>query len=366
MNSIINLIDETYIYIPYKDGTLNINNGDYIYKEDLIINNNKKIFSPVSGTVLGLTTINNKKYIVIENDYKEKTRKRFGTKKYINKYSKEELIDLINEYNVIDNFDITSKVLIVSGLDQYVDEITYSTLIKEYTIQILDTIDALIDIMNIKKCFFTVNSSDSKLVDLLLNNMGTYPKIDLKLFNNNHYISNKSFLINKLTNYKNKKYNQQYLNILDIINIYNVLKKNRYNTETFITLGGNLIDYKKVLRVKIGSNIKDILDKYNIDYNNVIINGLLNGIHLKDVNYIIDKNIRSIFINSISNDKEYDCINCGLCNDVCPVNINPKYMYFNKDDKSKKYKKECINCGICSYLCPSKINLNKGVRNDKK
>ena len=36
MNSIINLVDMSYIYIPYKEGTLNINNGDYIYKEDLI------------------------------------------------------------------------------------------------------------------------------------------------------------------------------------------------------------------------------------------------------------------------------------------------------------------------------------------
>jgi len=362
MDSIINLIDETYIYIPYKEGSLNVNNAEYIYKEDLIINNNKRIFSPVSGTVLGLTTINNRKYIVIENDYKEKTSKRFGTKKYINKYTKEELIDLVKEYNVIDNFDINSKVLIISGLDSYVDEITYSTLIKEYTTEILDTIDALIDIMNIKKCFFAVNSSDSKLVDLLLNNMGTYPKIDLKLFNNNHYISNKSFLINKLTSYKNKKYNQQYLNILDIMNLYYVLKKNRYNTETYITLAGDLIDYKKVLKVKIGSNIKDILDYYKIDYNNVIINGLLNGIHLKDVNYIIDRNVRSIFINKLNKEKEYDCINCGMCNEVCPVNVNPRYMYFNKDAKAKKYKNECINCGVCSYLCPSKINLNKGVR----
>jgi len=366
MDSIINLIDMSYIYIPYREGSLNINNGDYIYKEDLIINNNKRMFSPVSGTVLGLTTINNKKYIVIENDFKEKTSKRFGTKKYINKYSKEEFVDLIKEYNVVDNFDISSKVLIVSGLDPYVDEITYSTLIKENTIEILDTIDALIDIMGIKKCFFAVNSSDSELVDLLLNNMGTYPKIDLKLFNNNHYISNKSFLVNKLTSYRNKKYNQQYLDVIDIMNIYHVLKKNRYNTETFVTLGGDLLEQKHVLKVKIGTNIKDILDNYKIGYDNVIINGLLNGIHLKEVNYIIDKNIRSIFINTINKEKEYDCINCGMCNDVCPVNINPKYMYFNKDDKAKKYKKECINCGVCSYLCPSKINLNKGVRNDKK
>ena len=66
MDNIINLIDETYIYIPYKEGTLNVNNGDYIYKEDLIINNNKKVFSPVSGTILGLTTLNNKNILLLK------------------------------------------------------------------------------------------------------------------------------------------------------------------------------------------------------------------------------------------------------------------------------------------------------------
>lgn len=361
--NIDNLVNFKYIYLPYKNGSLNVNNGDYIYKEDIIINNNKKIYSPVSGNVLGLTTINNKKYIVIENDYKEKTKIRKGTKKYINKYSKEELLNLIQEYLVIDNFDINSKVLIISGLDEYIDEITYNTLIKEYTIEILDTIDALIDIMNIKKCFFAVNSNDTELVDILFNNMGTYPKIDLKLFNNNHYISNKSFLINKLTNYKNKKYNLQYLNIKDILNIYNVLKKNRYSTETYITLTGDLLNYTKVIRVKIGSNLKDILDEYNIkNYKNVIVNGLLNGIHLKDINFIIDKNTRSIFINNLNKEIEHDCINCGLCVSICPVEVNPKYMYFNKDKKSLIYKEKCIDCGICAYLCPSKINLNKGVK----
>ena len=357
------IMTPNYIYLPYKNGSLNIKNGEYIYKEDEIINNENKIFSPVSGNILGLTTINKKQYIVIENDYKEKTRVRKGSKKYINKYTKEELLNLINEYKVLDNFDINSKVLVISGLDEYIEEVTYNTLIKEYTLEILDTIDALIDIMNIKKCFLAVNSNDNELVNILFNNMGTYPKIDLKLFNNNHYISNKSFLINKLTNYKNKKYNLEYLTIKDVVYMYNLLKKNRYTCETYITLTGDLLNYKKVLKVKMGSNIKDILDEFEIkNKDNVIINGLLNGIHLKNTNYIIDRNIRSIFINNIEKYKICNCINCGLCNEICPVGVNPKYMYFKKDKKAKDYKNKCINCGLCSYLCPSKINLNKGVK----
>ena len=364
---IVNCLTTDYIYIPYySDMKLNYKENDYVYMNDVVLESDHKlIYSSVSGNLLGLTILNKKKYLVLENDYKDSTRIRKGTKRYINKYTKEELFDKINKYNIVDNFDINSKVLIISGISEYINEITYSTLLKEYLVEILDTIDALVEIMNIKKCFLALTTDDSELIDLLVNNIGTYPKIDMKLFTNNHYIGNKNILIDKLTSYKNKNYNVQFLNIQDVFNIYYVLKKDKYPNEVYITLSGDLLEYTKVLRVKIGANIKDILQEFNIDKNkNVIINGLLNGIHLSDVNFIINRNIRSIFVNNVEKHKEYDCIHCGLCIENCPVNINPKYMYFNKDKKASNYRKECIHCGLCSYVCPSKINLNSGGHND--
>ena len=363
MKDVENLLTTDYIYFPLKkDSKLFINDGEYIYKNDKIIEyNNKIIYSSVSGKVLGMTNIDNNKYLVIENDYKDKTKKRITSKKNINNYAKEELNNLINEYNIIDDFDITSKVLIINCIDEYNLENTNNTILKNYTINLLDTIDALIDIMDIKKCFFAVSNNDIEVVDILLNNMGTYPKIDLKLFKNDNIISKKEILIDKLTRFRNKKYNIQYLNIKDVLNIYNVLKKHIPITTTYITLTGNLINYTKVLKVNIGTNLLDILNEYEIkNYKNIIINGLLNGNIIKNPNYIIDNNTRSIFINTIKKYKSVDCINCGKCVNICPININPKYMYFNKDKKSKLYKEKCINCGMCSYICPSKIELNKG------
>ncbi|MBQ3020963.1 MAG: 4Fe-4S binding protein [Bacilli bacterium] len=368
VSNIENFLNCDYIYLPILNNSqIYYKEGDYIYKNEVLLENNEnKVYSSVSGKVLGSTTINNKKYIVIDNDYKDKLKTRFGTKKYINKYSKEEFIELVDKFNLIDNFNSNSKVLIVNGIDEYIEELNYNVLLKEYTIQILDCIDALIDIMNIKKCFLAVSNNDINVVDILLNNIGTYPKIDLKLFSNSLTIGNKNILINKLTSYKNKKYPVLYLNIKDILNIYNVLKKGRKNSYTYITLTGNLIDYSKVLRVKIGTSLSDIVDYYKINNKDIIINGLLNGKKLNNTNFIIDNNIRSIFINSNEEIKENECINCGLCVNNCPVNINPKYMYFNKDNKALDYKKRCVNCGLCSYYCPSHIKLNKGCNNDTK
>ena len=368
-DNIKNYLISEYIYIPY-DSSLEIKfkEKDYVHMGDILLEgNNKYIYSSVSGILLGLTTINNMKYLVIENDYKDKTSIRKGTKKYINKYTKEELYNMIKKYSIIDNFDINSKVLVISGISEYIDEISYSMLLKEYTIEILDTIDALIEIMNIRKCFLALTTDDGELIDIMYNNIGTYPKIDLKLFSNNYYIGNKNILINKLTNYKNKNYNIEYLSIKDILNIYYILKKDNYPSETYITLSGDLIDNKDVIRVKKGTNIKDLLKHFKIENkDNIIINGLLNGVLLKNNDFIIDNDVRSVFINTNVKYKEQKCINCGLCIEKCPVNINPKYMYHNKDNKALEYKKKCVNCGICSYICPSKINLNKGVKNDKK
>ena len=60
--------------------------------------------------------------------------------------------------------------------------------------------------------------------------------------------------------------------------------------------------------------------------------------------------VRSIFLIDKTNIKEEDCINCGLCNMVCPMGCDPLLNY--KMDK-------CIKCGLCSYMCPSKREVVK-------
>ena len=365
MNKIEDFLTSDYIYLPYKkEYNIFYKDKDYIYKNDLIASNGEDfIYSNVSGILLGIATVNNNKYFVIENDFKDKLREKKGTKRNINKYSKEDLINLLKKYNKFKDIDTNSKVLIVSGISEYIDEITYPTLIKNYTTEILDTIDALIEILNIKKCFFSITTQEC--VNILFNNLGTYPKIDMKLFNSNYSIGNKYILIDKLTNYKNKNYGIIYYTISDILDIYNILRKNIVPSVNYITLSGNLLKYSKVIRIKNGTNLDDLLKYYNIKENSIFINGLLNGFKINTNNFILDKNVKSIFINTEKKYNTYDCINCGLCKKSCPVNINPKYMYFHNNKKSKEYKMKCVNCGICEYVCPSKIDL-RGVYNDKK
>jgi electron transport complex protein RnfC len=346
-------LNPDYIYIPYPENSiLNIKNNEEIFKNSVILENNQqKIYSPISGTVIGLceNIVDNKKIktIVIENNFKESLKKITPYQKDFNKITKEELKEKLNLLNIYkDNLD--GKIMIVNGMDYEPYEETISYLIKEHTEQILESIDALINILKLDKCYLAIKDNDSANVQTLLNNVGTYPNIELKLLPDIYPIGYKDLLIKELASLDE---NVIYFTAEDIYNIYNALKKNLSISEKLITVSGNLLNKSKVMNVKIGTRLADIIEnefKILSDDYHIIINGLLSGYEINSLNTIITSNVRSIFINSLDKSEERKCINCGLCHINCPVKANPR---FNKNmDK-------CLKCGLCNYLCPSKIKL---------
>lgn len=354
-----NYLSPDYVYIPYeKDFKINVKTKEAIYKDSIVASTDAKfMYSPVSGTVLGLSEmlVNNKKtkVIVIENDFKEKVKKIKGIKKYINNYSKEEVIDILRLFNI--KFDkLDGKMLLINGLDEEIYEKSRSATIKKYINEILDTIDALYDIFNCEKCYFAIKNNDSDNVDALIHHIGTYPNIDLKMMPDLYPLGHKDILEEELIISKNKDLGVIYFTVEEIYNIYNVLKRQRPVTEKFITISGDMVKTPKIINVKIGTSIRDIINNNIIvdgEVTNVIINGLLSG-YASSLDLIITPDINSIFIHAKSIIHETDCINCGMCHTKCPVGVDPRTKY--KIDN-------CIKCGVCTYICPAKINFKKVV-----
>ena len=345
-----------YIYIPYKEGdNLNVKNKEEIYKDSIILaSKNKFVYSPVSGTVMGLCDNivdgKNCKTIVIENNFKENANKSTAVRRNAFKISKSELIKNVISYGAYSG-NLNGNTLIINGIDYEPYEETYSYLISEHTDQILEVIDALIDILDIHKCFFAIKDSDSDNVVTLLNQIGTYPNIELKLMKDYYPIGHKDVLIKELVMSSKMNDGVVYLTVEDAYNIYNVLKRRMPITEKLITIGGNNLNKSKVVNVKIGTRLADIIsDEFKIKNENydIIVNGLLSGYKVNSLNTIITPSIRSIFIELPNNIKEDRCINCGLCHINCPVKADPR-TGINMD--------KCLKCGLCNYICPSKIRL---------
>ncbi len=356
--NITNYLNPDYIYIPYQKGfQINIKTKDRVLKESILLTkDNKYIYSSVSGIVLGVTKMVVNKYknpcIIIENDFKEKT-KITPAKRNINDYKKEEVNNLIKKYNAL-NKSIDGHTLLINGIDFEAYELTYKYIINKYSSEILETIDAIYEIFNCHKALLTIKNNDSEIIEKLVYQMGTYPNIELKLMPDLYPLGHKKILIKELNLLKDNN-KIIYLNVEDVLAIYNVLRKKRPITEKLITISGNAIEKAKVLNVKIGTSLKDIINNnikiINKDYK-IIVNGLLSGYEIDSQDLIITKEIRSIFINTVDLENAQECINCGLCHRRCPMGCDIRNNY--QMDK-------CINCGICTYICPSKINFkNKG------
>ncbi len=362
--SVIDFLNPDYIYLPIKEGfSINVKSNTEIYKEDVLLKSeNKLVYSPISGKVLGKTSSMNDQdeaisCVVVENDFREKLKKKKSAEKYINEYTLEDTLNLIRKYNACDQtINTKAKTLLINGIDSDPFEKTYSNIINSYSSKILEAIDALSNILGVDTTILAINNHDTNNVINLSNNIGTYPNITLKLVPDIYPLSFQDILIKNVLTKKQISAGITYLTVEDVYNIYNVLKRKKPITEKLVTISGNAIESPVVVNVKIGTSLSDIIKNcchiINKNYY-VVVNGLIAGKTLKSLNNIVTSKTRSIFLNTIDKTPERECINCGLCNKKCPVGLNPKYL----KEHSNADRSKCINCGLCSYICPSKINF---------
>ena len=131
-------------------------------------------------------------------------------------------------------------------------------------------------------------------------------------------------------------------------------------TKKYITISGLGVKKPKVINVKLGTLVSDVLKKVELKNDQeykIIINGLMKGKYLNISKMIVTNDLESIFLMPKDNYLVQPCLNCGLCYECCPRNLNPKYLK-NLPKIPKEYLERCNGCNLCSYVCPAKINLN--------
>ena len=64
------------------------------------------------------------------------------------------------------------------------------------------------------------------------------------------------------------------------------------------------------------------------------------------------------------------CLRCGKCVAVCPMGLQPLYMYRyslcgQTDELQRLHLMDCMECGSCAYTCPGKLPLVEQFRKGK-
>lgn len=193
-----------------------------------------------------------------------------------------------------------------------------------------------------------------------------------------------------------------------VMGAYEAVTEGKPLIERVVALCGPSMKEPKHIKVRVGTPLNHILSG-RLDADNpsrVVLNSLLTGFHMNDLNLPIDRTFSQIVAIHEAKDRKFlafmdpgiksdsytraflakwiplfhkkpdtnmhgdqrPCISCAFCEEICPVGIIPHLLskYVQRgviDETLMNYEIfNCIECGLCSFVCPSKIPLLQHMR----
>ena len=159
------------------------------------------------------------------------------------------------------------------------------------------------------------------------------------------------------------------------VSVYKAIYDGTPLTDTVLTVDGDAVNEPKNLRAPVGTTVADILSFCGGAKDNlvkIVSGGPMMGQAQWDMNAVVMKNTSAFLFLSdkTQSNKEGDCIHCGKCIGVCPMNLMPNYLAaFSKADDREMAEKfgilSCVECGCCTYICPGNVPIVQYIRTTK-
>ena len=143
--------------------------------------------------------------------------------------------------------------------------------------------------------------------------------------------------------------------------------------ERVVSVTGEKIKNPGNFIVKIGTNTKDLIDYCGgVTDDDVMYKagGPMMGFVLPDTNVPIMKGSNGIIAIEPQVSTPVECIKCGRCMDVCPMELTPLYFAKLADAEDwmgmkEKNVMDCLECRCCESICSSKIPLVSKIKAGK-
>jgi len=166
-------------------------------------------------------------------------------------------------------------------------------------------------------------------------------------------------------------------NIDTVVAIHRAIFRGRPLMRRIVTVSGGAVKNPGNFKVRLGTSYRELIEAaggFVEEPAKVISGGPMMGVAMFSLDVPIIKGSSSILCltkDEVVDDEERNCIRCGKCVSICPMNLLPlelnKYALHNEEDNFVKYKgMECIECGSCSYICPSKRHLLQSIRTTRR
>ena len=155
--------------------------------------------------------------------------------------------------------------------------------------------------------------------------------------------------------------------------IADAIQKGMPLVERVVTVTGEKLKNPGNYIVKIGTNTKELIDYCGgVTDEDVMFKagGPMMGFVIPDVNVPIMKGSNGIIAIDTDQTEAVECIKCGRCVDVCPMELTPLNFAKLADQEDwmgmkEKNVMDCLECRCCEYICSSKIPLVSKIKAGK-
>lgn len=159
--------------------------------------------------------------------------------------------------------------------------------------------------------------------------------------------------------------------------IYRAVRLGRPLTERIVTISGEAIAQPQNFIVPIGTSFHDLIEVaggLNDKTERVISGGPMMGFAQSDLSVPVIKATNSILCLLKDRNGAAEnpvCLRCGKCVGVCPMRLQPLYLYRYQNagdlkELERLHLMDCIECGSCAFTCPGKLPLVEHFRKGKQ
>ena len=166
-------------------------------------------------------------------------------------------------------------------------------------------------------------------------------------------------------------------NVSTFAAICRAVTEGRPLTERIVTVSGEAIAQPQNFLVPIGTSFHDLIEiagGLHDKTERVISGGPMMGAAQSDLSVPVVKATNSVLclLKDVNGAAENPvCLRCGKCVSVCPMRLQPLYMYrFTNagrvDELNRMNLLDCMECGSCAFTCPGKLPLVETFRKGKQ